>query len=383
MIWGYIVLAYLSLFALGISDNSRGPLFPEILKTFAVSDSQGALFFALSSFCGFLASYLVRFLLCHWSRTRIMQWSLILMGGSLLGMGFAKSFFGLVLCSSFFGASLGLVGVVQNILVSVGSAPQRRQQMLSGLHATYGIASFLAPLLVAGVSLWGGTWRVVFFTVAAVPLVIFLGFLGWREKQTLSATDLRRQLTPPLPQSRKEHIGQIFLALSLGFYVLVEAMVATRLPLLMRRQKGMGLEESSYYLTAFFLCMLVGRLLFTVFRFKWPLRHMLSCFLLLSALSLGIGLTGVPAFLSLSGLFMAPFYPLAIVYVSSHYEKTMDSAISYCIALQSIFTVAMHALVGYLTEVYGISLALWTGPFGLVVSFLLLNSFERLFKKAS
>lgn len=381
MIWGYIILAYLSLFALGISDNIRGPLFPEILKNFAVSDTQGSVYYAVSSFCGFLGSFLVRLLLRRWSRVRTLQFAIFLMSVGLIGMGSAYKFSWLLVFSGIFGVGLGITGVVQNTLVSVGSLPEKRQQMLSGLHANYGIASFLAPLVVAGVSAWLGSWRFVFFAVAIVPMALLAGSFLWKEKKT--PEELRRQeaTVPPRPQTKGEHLGQVFLALSLGFYVLVEIMVSSRLPLYVRRELGFSLEESSYYLTAFFVCILVGRLIFAIYHFRWPLRGMLSLFLLLSGASIGVGLLWHPFFLALSGLFMAPFYPLAVVYVSSHYEKNMDSAISYCMAVQSFFTVAMHGLVGYLTDMYGISYALWVGPLGLIISFLLLNSFERVFSK--
>lgn len=381
MIWGYIVIAYLSLFALGISDNIRGPLFPEILRSFAVSDTQGAVYYAVSSFFGFLGSFLVRFLLLKWSRVHNMQLALFLMTLGLIGMGSVTGFSWLLVFSAVFGTSLGIIGVVQNLLVSEGSLPQKRQQMLSGLHANYGIASFLAPLVVAGVSAWLGSWRYVFHVVALVPLGLLVGSFFWKDRKLASTLETKKKLEPSSPQIRRDHLGQVFLAVALGFYVLAEILVSSRLPLFMRRELGVSLEESSYYLTAFFVCLLAGRLLFALYHFRWPLRRMLSCFLFLSAASIALGLLGRPFFLALSGLFMAPFYPLAMVYVSNHYEKNLGSAVSYCMAIQSFFTVAMHGLVGYLTDRHGISTAMWVGPLGLGVSFFLLNSFERIFKK--
>jgi hypothetical protein len=80
---------------------------------------------------------------------------------------------------------------------------------------------------------------------------------------------------------------------------------------------------------------------------------------------------------------MAPFYPLAVLYTAGHYEKNMDSDVSYSMAMQSFFTVCMHGLVGYLTDRYGISMALWVGPMALAVSFSMLISFEKVFKKTA
>jgi MFS family permease len=82
------------------------------------------------------------------------------------------------------------------------------------------------------------------------------------------------------------------------------------------------------------------------------------------------GLFAHPFFLSLTGLSMAPFYPLAIVYISeitgAHQRKYLTSAI----VMQSLLVIAMHIGVGYLTDWYGLFAA-----FGVGVLFLLLGIF--------
>lgn len=41
------------MFALGISDNTRGPLFPELLRYFDLTNSQASLSFAFASSAAF------------------------------------------------------------------------------------------------------------------------------------------------------------------------------------------------------------------------------------------------------------------------------------------------------------------------------------------
>ena len=52
----YISFAYLSLFCLGFIDNSRGPVYPEILEYFNLTKSSGSLIFSLSSFMAFIGA---------------------------------------------------------------------------------------------------------------------------------------------------------------------------------------------------------------------------------------------------------------------------------------------------------------------------------------
>jgi FHS family glucose/mannose:H+ symporter-like MFS transporter len=373
--WGYIIIAYLSLFALGISDNIRGPLFPDILKSFAVTDTHGAYFFALSSLLGFFGSYGVRFLLPKLNRVPTLQLALLLMGAGLIGMGLSQNFYWLLISTAIFGFSIGVVGVVQNVLVTVGALPSQRQRMLSGLHAFYGLSSLLAPLTVAGISALGGSWHHIFLVVSVIPLALMVGAFKNKKEEPLSKLKFHADVTP------HGAWAQIYLGFALGSYVMTETMISTRLSLFVRRELHADLSVSSYYLTGFFVCMLIGRLIFAARSFHWTLRRMLSGSLLLSAVFIALGLTFNPVFLVLSGLSMAPFYPLAVAYVYHHFADRIDSAISSCMAIQALLTVIMHAVVGYLTEIYGISVALWAGPVILIFAFLILNSFETVFRK--
>jgi FHS family glucose/mannose:H+ symporter-like MFS transporter len=53
-----IFFAFLSLFLLGLADNIRGPLFPEILQFFFVSSSKGSWSFATTSGAAFVGSFI-------------------------------------------------------------------------------------------------------------------------------------------------------------------------------------------------------------------------------------------------------------------------------------------------------------------------------------
>jgi len=380
VIWGYIILGYLSLFALGLGDNSRGPLFPELLKNFSVTDAQGAWYYAVSSFLGFIGSYLVPHLLKKMNRIHVLQLSLILMVTGLVGMGFATGFAALLFWAGIFGFSLGVVGVIQNVLVTVGSTPRRRQRMLSGLHAVYGMSSLLAPLIVAGVMSLTESWRTVFWTVAVVPaLLLFASFV--QKEPKISADEKHEKSVNHTKITRKENFAQIYLGMGLGLYVMAEIMVSSRLALYVRREFSLSLPQSSYYVTGFFVCLLAGRLLFALVHFKWSLRLMLSLSLLLSFMAIVCGLKFHPLFFALSGFTMGPFYPLAVAYIYQHFKMRIDAAIAACMAIQSFLTVLMHTSVGYLTDLYGIDKALWLGPIVLVLALLILNSFESLFRK--
>ena len=57
MNWFLVILAFGSMFIQAFSDLSRGPLFPEILKSLSVNEKQGAWFFSVTSFCMLISSF--------------------------------------------------------------------------------------------------------------------------------------------------------------------------------------------------------------------------------------------------------------------------------------------------------------------------------------
>ncbi|WP_413575161.1 MFS transporter [Bdellovibrio sp. HCB290] len=379
MIWPYIILSYFSLFVFGLSDNVRGPLFPEIMKEFAVNDSMGSWMFALSSISGFLSSYLARHVLRRYDRLNVLRGGAIALILSLIGLATAPHFYVFLFFSLTFGMSLGIVGLIPNVLVPLGSSENRKQQLLSGLHAMYGVASFCSPLIAASVQHLTGSWRWTFGIITVVPLGLLLYTFHGSHKDLHKKAEF-------IPENHKLNKArnfrpQIFLAFMVSFCVCAEIMVSSRLALFMRRVMDYDMEKSSLYVTYFFVGMLVGRSLFALIRLPFSLRTQLSGAVVLSAVCIYAGVHWDPIFLPITGFTVAPFYPLAITWISSKFPTDLDSAVSYMMATDSLMLVGMHLLIGYLTDLKGIAVAMLMGPVYCLLSFMLVNSYEYFFER--
>lgn len=380
MIWPFILLGYFSLFVFGLADNIRGPLFPDILREFSVNDSVGSLMFALSSGASFIASHFARHFLRRYERRSVLQAASLLLGLALIGMASAPAFPVFLLFSLCFGFSMGIVGLIPNILVPLGSTLERKQQMLSGLHAMYGVASLIAPLLAAALSVLTGSWRWTFALSSLVPLSLlaysFHGSHGsLHKKQALPADHAGSR--------RKNFRPQLFLSLMVSFSVAAEVMVSSRLALYMRRVWNYDLEKSSLYVTYFFVFLLLGRVLFAAIPFRQSVRLLLSLCVLFTMSLFFLGVFVHPLFLAATGFAVAPFYPLAISWISSEFPHDMDTAVSYMIATDSMMLILMHLLVGRLTDTIGITGAILTGPVFLLGSLAMVNSFGYFFRRRS
>ena len=379
VIWPLILISYASLFVFGISDNIRGPLFPEILKEFKISDAMGSLMFAISSISSFISSFFARNLLRRFDRKIILRWASMGLTLTLLGLAFAQNFYIFLFFSVLFGLNSGILGLIPNVLVPLGSTPEKKQQLLSGLHAMYGVASLLAPLVVASASLLTGNWRYAFAVTALAPFSLFIYSLH-KSHHSHHSKPVRDKEKQKINKS-KNFKPQMFLALMVSFCVAAEIMISSRLALLMRRVWNYDLEMSSLYVTGFFVCMLLGRLLFTGYKFNKTILFQLSSCLVMTALLVCLGLFIHPLFLIASGFTVGPFYPLAISFISSEFPDDLDTAVSYMIATDSMMLAIMHLLVGKLTDLYGIHQAIFSGIIFLSLSFILVNSYQFFFKR--
>jgi len=374
-----LLLAYTSLLLLGLSDNIRGPLYPEILREFSVSNTQGSLFFSLSSVFGFFGGFFSNWIINQWGSLRALRISFaILFTGQLL-ISFAPSFWFLIFGVFFFGFSLGLMGVIQNMLVvqEIPTGPMKNK-ILSGLHSMYAGSSLLAPILinfVAWLPIPGTVWRICFILGAGFCASVFaLSFWGADTNEPMKSPKDR----VPSTENRG---AQIYFAVILSCYVLAEILVSSRMALYMRREYSSDLSESSWYTAGFFVSLLISRLLFTMWAPQVKIKIQLFLSLGLTASSLLFGIFVHPAGLMASGFFMGPFYPLMMAQLGQLFHKSISQALSWAVSLCSLFVVIMHVLVGLMTDVWGLQIAFLMGPCFCILAILMIGSYEKIFRR--
>ena len=151
----------------------------------------------------------------------------------------------------------------------------------------------------------------------------------------------------------------------------------------MRTYFQMDLEHSSQYVTYFFLFLLVGRLVFALKKIPLTIKLQMNLSLLFSIVLLGLGLKYHPFFLALTGLAMAPFYPLSVSYISSKTGDKARSFITFAMSFQSLAVISMHLGVGFLTDTLGLFYAFGVGVVALAISFICLNFHPEIFKEAT
>jgi fucose permease len=377
-----LFFAYACMVALGLADNIRGPLFPELIDFFKVSNGTGSLSFAFSSGAAFVGTFLSVYLLKIIHPDKLLIFAILLMSFGLLGMGASDHFVWYLTASTLFGLSMGWTQVAQNLLITENIDSRMRTKALSGLHALYGFASLIAPYMAAHAANWFhnsrfsflADWRSAFYLTGSLSFVLLLvvsvigsepGF-DYAHPEPLAADVNAKN------KKAMQMIGIFFAG-----YVAAEVLVTSRLALYLRSYFNMNLEDSSNYVTYFFIFMLAGRSFFIFKNLNFKLRSQLNFSLAATLLFLILGLYIHPFFLALTGLSMAPFYPLAIVYIAEITGAHQRKYLTFAIIMQSLLVIAMHVGVGYLTDWFGLFAAFGTGIFFIGISLYCLNKHPK------
>ena len=162
--WSYVLIAYASLLAYGLIDNTRGPVFPELLSTGNLTDSQGALFFSICSICTVPGGYSARWLSVSRSSLSSMRIGLFISILGIIGIAQASNYFVLLCGSALYGMGSGAVSVTMNYLINSGVKTKTKQRrFFAGLHSMYAISSLAAPLLAGLLFSYQWHWQRIFF----------------------------------------------------------------------------------------------------------------------------------------------------------------------------------------------------------------------------
>lgn len=369
--WGFVALAYLTLLCQSILDNARGPAYPNILETFEISASRGAYLFALASFAGLISNMAARWWLPKldiiWGSTLSLLFMAI--GSFLFGLSSDYGLWLLDASSLIMGLGMGSANVAMNLLIARGTPLKQRRQIYAGLHSIYGLGSLSAPLLLSVYMAASGTWSGFFQWLAILPsLVMFVCLLRHKQLHLHHEKSERKQnIVPPISFPSRLAYGMVF-----GFYVASEIIISTRLVIYLNNAHQISLENARMSLSAFFLSMLLGRFLFTIIPLKGASQRwlLLSCALTISTYILAQLFN--PFILVLTGLTMSYFYPVAMDWLSKKFPNGIEWMTASVLTAISIMLVTMHLGFGFISDHFGIEIAMAFVPIFQTICLLLL-----------
>ena len=364
----YILLAYSALFILGIIDNSRGPIYPELLSLFNINKTQGSLVFSIASLSGFLISIFSK----HWIRllgilgsTRL---ALILdiIACFLMGTvsaGF-EGYIQFLIAGVILGTSMGIKGITLNVMINIASSIKKRRQVYAGLHSMYGVASFCAPLIFGYIFRNQFDWKNYFLILSILPFIFFIF--------SFKAKEVVHQSTNQTNSGIKfSHIK--YYALLFSLYVASEIIVSSRLVLYLGEAYQIKQSDGAYLLSGFFTFLLIGRVFFSLREVRMSGEKLLFISLVSSVLISVFSLIFYPPLLILNGLSMSFFFPSGMDWLGSLFKDNATYVISIVMVSVGAGLVSVHFLFGSISDTLSIRYSMWIIPIMLSICLYLLQ----------
>jgi fucose permease len=364
----YILFTYLVLFSLGIIDNSRGPIYPELLKLFSITKTQGSFIFTVTSLISFGVTLLSPYWLKSFGALKSTKFALLMHFIACLLMGFASQyswgFYLFLLASTFVGIGIGISSLTVNLIITNSVSKNHRRKLFSGLHAMYGISALLAPTILSFIFKNKMSWSNYLFVISVIPLLILISFF------TLKSKNITEEKKHP-SKILKKHL--YILCAIFSFYVSAEMLIATRLVIYLNEVKSYGLDESSVKLSLFFLFLLIGRVTFSFVHLKLHTITILKLSVFGSILFTLLGIFYSGELLPITGLFMSIFFPFGMDWLSHNYGEDIDFIVSRVMTVVGGSLVVMHFIFGYLATQIGLEFAFMIAPVMLIVVLYLLH----------
>jgi fucose permease len=350
-----LVVGFLGFVLLGMPYAALGVAWPSVADD--IGRSLGDLGFILvGTTVGYVTATLANGWLTHHYGTGLV---LPLAGGiataSLAAFALAPSITVLVGAAVFLGTAGGALDAGMNAYVAVHGTTR----VMGWLHALFGVGSTLGPLLTTELIDAGASWRVAFWTLAAVQAAVTVAFIPLR--RTWPQHTARSEPAPRLPR----HLWPVMAVALAAFALYTGAEVAAGewSFSLFTEGRGIDLRAAGYLVTGYWAALTVGRIAMGIFGDRISHRTLLLGALVgatAGTLVLWWSPTPLVGALGLlaTGFFLAPVFPVLVLVTSEILGAAYAPwAVGYQIAAAGVGAAVIPGLVGALVGAQGIDVA--------------------------
>jgi MFS transporter, FHS family, Na+ dependent glucose transporter 1 len=303
---------YWLLVCMGLNTALIGPTLPALAaQTHTPLGTMGQ-FFLTAAIGGTLGTLLGGRLFDRWRGHWVLGAAQIMAGLLMLCLPFMPTLAGLLAVAAAKGVMDGIVNNGANTLL-VWTHREKVSPYMNGLHFSFGLGAFVAPLLLAQVVDFSGAYRWVFVGLATLTVLAGLRMI------TMAGSPQRdhpAESEPGAAQPRHVPYGVVLAAaLFLFFYVGAEIAFGGWIFTYAVELKLASAAQAAYLTSGFWLTFTVGRLLSVPLATRFTPRQMIGIALAgsLSCIGLMVVLGGSTAVLWVAalgaGFCMAPVYP--------------------------------------------------------------------------
>jgi len=357
-----VALSYFALFSLAIIENSKSPIYPNLLKEFSLTHQQGSWVFTLASILGIVATASSKFWLSKYGVFKAKKYlaSFLALGTFLSALALNNfHYFSLFLLGcAVIGFAMGGLSITMNLIIDESVPAKWRRQAFSGLHSLYGLASFFSPAVIILIVNLGYTWQKIFHALIIFPILLIIFSRNKKFIPKIKHINTQDQ-TPPekdfeFNKSDTYSLRKVLpFAMLLSFYVCGEVILSSRFRVFTQSIWPLDEETSQSYLASFFAFLTLGRIVFVFLKVPFSNRSLLGASLILSLLFIYVGVNIDPMGFSLIGLSMSIYFPCALDLISESFQANVDKALPFVLNVIAIMLLGAHFLIGTLTDHFG------------------------------
>ncbi|MGQ9553746.1 MAG: MFS transporter [Anaerolineae bacterium] len=347
-------LAVAGMIGHGLVMTITGPVLPTIMVAFGIRETAVGILLAAGSL-GFMVGCLLGGLATdEFGLKPVITAAWLGVVASLIGFALSSNYPLLLLTYALIGIGSGLVETGLNVLpAQIGGGAG----MMNLVHMGYGVGALSAPLVAGLVLSSGGSWRLPYWLIAAVPTLLAV-----------------RGLTMPMPAAPKQQANHVqrqplltllrhplvvLSALVLLFYVAAEMSISNWVVLFMVQRFNLPPLQASGALTVFWGLVLIGRLLQgpLASRFSLPGLIVAHCIVMgVSILGLSQAQSSLVAyiFLIIVGLAASGIYPNVMIYTNRRYQRQVGAITGVLSMTAAAGSFAFQPIVGRVAETYGL-----------------------------
>jgi FHS family glucose/mannose:H+ symporter-like MFS transporter len=251
-------LAYL---LIGLAHVIIGSLLPELMEHYSINYSQGGQL-VFTQFSGFLLGVLlVPWMSAKLSKRTTLLIVLMALGVSQIAYGFLPPWPLMYGIGFIAGLGFGAVEAIIGTLI-IESIHEKKAVAMSRLEVFFGVGALIMPL-IASWMISIGWWRISFYIIAVMALLLALGFklLPFGQAEThLSKKDTpATKAQSPLRYTKRETYILLFFILFFLIYVGSEMSLVNFLPSFLKVNLNLDSAAASLSVTCFWVTMVIGR----------------------------------------------------------------------------------------------------------------------------
>jgi fucose permease len=357
----------------------HGVAWPSVRATFHLPlDALGTLLVVFT--VGYLlSSFSSGRVLARMSVGTLLAASCLLMAVALAGYALTPSWWLMVIVTTTAGAGSGAIDAGLNTYAATHFSPR----MVNWLHASYGVGASVGPVLMTSVLNAGYVWRWGYGIVAISQIVMAIAFgltrhlweasiPGKATNEETTAATTRATLRLPV----------VWLSVATFFiYTGLESAAGTWAFSLFTEGRGIAMREAGLWVSVYFGCLTVGRVVFgfvaEMRAARWLLRGCLVAVAFGAAL-IWLNLSGLSSALGLAlmGFTAAPIFPSLIAATPQRVgEAHTANAVGFQISAAVLGASLLPAVVGILADRLGLESV---GPALLSLALVLIALYESL-----